>query len=212
MGDYLTLAPTLITSIILGYLLGAIPLADQLSRRYGVNIFTEGSGLAGSSNVLHSVGKLPAILVLTGDMGKGAIIIISAGMLGIDDTLQIIPLTASVIGHWKSVFSKFRGGDGLATLGGGAIALFGMIGMISTAIAMLTSLGGQRLPYSSLLGIVLGYISLVILTTISQNGQVTLTIGFGATSILVLLYSINGHRSRNSLPQFDSTNAGVGRF
>ena len=211
MEDYLMLAPALITSVTLGYLLGALPLADQLSRRYGVNIFSEGSGLAGSSNVLHCVGKLPAILVLTGDMSKGAITIISAGMLGIDDTLQIIPFTASLIGHWKSVFSKFRGGDGLAILGGGAITLFGMIGIISVAIAMLTSLGGQRLPYSSLLGIVLGYISLTILT-INQSGQVTLIIGFGTISSLALLHAINGHRNRNRLHQFDSTTASVERL
>ena len=62
----------------ISYVLGALPLADRVSRRRGVNIFHTGTGLAGSSNVLKTVGKVPAAIVFLGDMAKGIVAIFVA--------------------------------------------------------------------------------------------------------------------------------------
>jgi glycerol-3-phosphate acyltransferase PlsY len=187
--------PILMLSVAAGYLLGALPIADQLSRRHGVDIFSTGTGLAGAANVLRSVGKWPALLVLCGDMAKGVLTILIADFLGVSGLWILLPAAGAVVGHWNSVFSGFRGGDGLATLGGITVALFGVYGLIGVAISMLVSLGGQRMPYTSLLNIVFGYGTLSALN-LANNGDVYLTLGIGGLAAIVLSHAAVGHVRR----------------
>lgn len=202
MGEFFDSAPALIASIVAGYLLGALPLADQISRRHGVDIYSRGSGLAGASNVLRSVGKAPAFLVLIGDLGKGALAIVVAGLLGVEGILLLVALASSLVGHWKSVFSNFRGGDSLAILGGATIPLFGTFGMLSVMVAMLIALGGQKMPYSSLLSVVFGYATLVALN-VAYDGDTVMAMGYGGLASLVLAHALNGHRRRRNTPEWD---------
>ena len=57
MSDLFPDFSALLLAIAIGYVLGAIPVADRISRRLGVNIFSTGTGLAGASNVRRTVGK-----------------------------------------------------------------------------------------------------------------------------------------------------------
>ena len=204
MSEIFVEVPVLLSSIVVGYLLGALPLADQISRRHGVDIFSTGSGLAGASNVYRTVGKYSALLVILGDMGKGALAVIVARSLGVDGALILLPLAAAVAGHWRSVFSGFRGGDGLATLGGGALPLFGPLGFISVLVAVLVALGAQKMPFPSLLSIVFGYATLVALS-VSQDGATALPLGFGGIAGLVLAYALVGHRRRRHTVQWEKS-------
>ncbi len=199
-------------AIVIGYLLGSLPIAALLSRRAGVDIFEVGTGLPGASNVMRNVGRVPAVLVLLGDMAKGALAVIVAKYLGVEAPeveapLLVLPAGAAVLGHWRSIFTRFRGGDGLSTLGGAIVALFPVFGVISIAVAMVVSLGGQRLPYTSLLGIVFGYATLVVLNVardgqsvvvmgVVDEGDPATALGLGGVSALVLAHAINGHRRR----------------
>ena len=196
-GDFFVSAPTLLMAVVAGYVLGALPLAEQISRRNGVDIFSAGTGLAGASNVLKSVGKLPALIVLIGDLGKGGLAVIIGDLLGLEGPWLVIPVFAAVVGHWKSVFLGFRGGDGLATLGGATVALFPITGVISVAVAGLVAFGGQRMPYSSLLSVVFGYATLVALS-LTNDGDTVLALGVGGIAGLVLAYALLGHRRRRS--------------
>ena len=181
--------------MIAGYLLGALPLASYVSRRNGVDIFSAGSGLPGASNVLHSVGKVPAALVFIGDVGKGALAVLVAEFLGVDGPWLLLPAFAAVAGHWNPVFTGFRGGDSLAVVGGVVIALFPVFGTISVAVAFLVAWGGQRMPYTSLLSIVFGYTTLVALS-IAYDGDTILALGYGGLAGLVLAHALLGHRRR----------------
>ena len=202
VGELFALSPVLLSSMVVAYILGALPLADQISRWHGIDIFSTGSGLAGASNVLKSVGKLAALLVILGDMGKGALALIVAGLLGVDGGLIMLPLAAAVVGHWRSAFSGFRGGDGMAVLGGAGIPLFATVGLIGIVVAMVVALGAQRLPYSSLLGIVFGYATIVGLS-VSFDGATILALGYGGMAGLVLAYALVGHRRRRQVVQWD---------
>ena len=195
MSELFSMAPTLLLSALVGYVLGALPLAERISRWHGVDIFSAGTGLAGSSNVRRSVGKLPGIMVLVGDLGKGGAAVLGAELIGVDGPWVLVPIAAAVVGHWKSVFSRFRGGDGLATLGGATIAVFPILGIISVVVAMLVSLGAQRLPYSSLLSVVFGYTTLVGLV-LALERDASLAVGVGGLGGLVLAYALIGHRRR----------------
>ena len=108
------------------------------------------------------------------------------------------------MGHWVSVFSGFRGGDGLGTLGGCVIALFPVTGILAVVVGMLVCLGGQRMPYPSLLGVVFGYGTLAVLNLtpeldLAQDGDMALTVGIGGFTGLVLARAVRGHiRRRDS--------------
>ena len=203
MEEFLDSAPALLLSIFAGYMLGALPLADRISRCHGVDIFSTGTRLAGSSNVLRSVGKGSALLVFAGDIGKGYLAVVTARFLGVEGTSILLPLFATVVGHWRSVFSGFRGGDSMATLGGGIISLFGIAGVITVMVAMLIALGGQRMPYSSLMSIVFGYTTLVVLN-VTYDGDTVLTLGVGGVTGLVLAHAILGHRRRQHPSEWDN--------
>ena len=91
----------------------------------------------------------------------------------------------------------------MATLGGGIISLFGMAGVITLMVAMLIALGGQRMPYSSLMSIVFGYMTLVVLN-VTYGGDTVLTLGVGGVTGLVLAHAILGHRRRQQTPEWDN--------
>ena len=202
MSELFSMAPTLLLSGLVAYLIGALPLADRISRWHGVDIFSMGTGLAGSSNVLRSVGKLPGFIVLIGDIGKGGAAVLGAELIGVDGPWVLVPIVAAVAGHWKSIFSRFRGGDGLATLGGATIAVFPVLGMVSVLVAMVVALGAQRLPYSSLLSVVFGYATLVALV-LANEGDASLAVGIGGLGGLVLAYALKGHRQRRHYTEWD---------
>ena len=195
MGELFPYVPNLLIAIAAGYLIGALPLAMRVSRRQGVDIFGVGTGLAGASNVLKRVGKKSAFLVLVGDIAKGVLAVFVGRILGVEGSWILLPAAAAIFGHWSSIFSSFRGGDGLATLGGVIIALFAIGGIVGVAIGAIVSLGGQRIPYTSLLSVVFGYSSVAMLNLIRQE-QLALTLGVGGLSAMVLAHAISGHMKR----------------
>jgi glycerol-3-phosphate acyltransferase PlsY len=202
MGDLIPSLPLILAATIVGYLLGALPLAVQISRRLGVDIFSAGTGLAGASNVLHSVGPVATVFVVLGDLGKGAAAVVLADKMGVDGTWVLVPGAAAIFGHWNSIFTRFRGGDGLVALGGVILAVFPVLGAASIAIAGAVALAGQRLPFSSLFSVVFGYGSLVALV-LAFNGDTAMAVGVGGVAGLVLARALLGHRRRRAADGWD---------
>ena len=89
---------TLVVASLVSYIFGALPFAHRLSRRKGIDIFKTGTGLAGASNVLKTVGKGSAVIVLVFDLAKGALAVIVSGMMGIEGTVILIPAAFAVLG------------------------------------------------------------------------------------------------------------------
>ena len=97
--------------VIVSYLLGSINFAYITARIKGIDISSEGSGNPGTSNVLRTLGKGSAAIVLFGDLLKGAIPII----FFYQDQYFLVYGLAAVVGHIYPVFYKFKGGKGVAT-------------------------------------------------------------------------------------------------
>ena len=190
---------TLIASAAIAYLIGALPIADRLSRRSGVNIFESGTGLAGATNVLKSVGKLPAILVFIGDMAKGVIVVFAAQQwpFGIEGVWIVVPVAAAVVGQWNSVFSRFKGGDGLVVLGGATILAFPeyAIGFIGVACAAAIALVAQKMPFSSLFNVPVGYAVIIALSR-GLGLDVEAPIAMGCLGVAVFGHALFGHARR----------------
>ncbi len=97
--------------VVFSYLLGSINFAYITARIKGIDISSEGSGNPGTSNVLRTLGKGSAAIVLFGDLLKGAIPII----FFYQDQYFFVYGLAAVVGHIYPVFYKFKGGKGVAT-------------------------------------------------------------------------------------------------
>ena len=108
---------------IIGYFLGAISFAVIIARGKGVDIFKEGSGNPGATNVKRILGKKWGYTVFALDALKGFTAARLPLMFYDDDRLAVIGLIAAILGHSFSVFLKFRGGKGVATTIGGLLAL-----------------------------------------------------------------------------------------
>ncbi len=110
---------TAVISILLSYLVGAIPFGLLLSRGSGVDIRRQGSGNIGATNVARLLGRKLGILTLILDVLKGFVPIWLAGHFiapGPQHNLVVALCGgATVIGHMFPVYLGFRGGKGVAT-------------------------------------------------------------------------------------------------
>ena len=104
--------------LVFSYLLGSVNFAYITARIKGIDISSSGSGNPGTSNVLRTLGKSSAAIVLLGDLIKGAIPIIFFS----NDKYFLLYGLAAVLGHIYPLFYKFKGGKGVATYLGVYIA------------------------------------------------------------------------------------------
>ncbi len=111
-----------------GYLLGSIPFGLLLTRMIGIDIRSVGSGNIGTTNVLRTGNKGLAAATLLLDGGKGAAAVLLAREYGGLEA-GVIAGMAAFLGHCFPVWLGFRGGKGVATLLGVALAAVPLAGL-----------------------------------------------------------------------------------
>jgi glycerol-3-phosphate acyltransferase PlsY len=112
-----------ILAFVIGYLLGSIPFGIIVTRLGGgVDPRTIGSGNIGATNVLRSGNKQLAALTLLGDALKGTAAVIFGWFLGGEGT-AIAAGFGAFVGHLFPIWLGFKGGKGVATYLGVALAL-----------------------------------------------------------------------------------------
>jgi glycerol-3-phosphate acyltransferase PlsY len=134
--------------LIGAYLLGSIPFGIVLTRLGGAgDLRTIGSGNIGATNVLRTGRKGLAAATLLLDGGKGAAAVLIAAHWQPD--LALWAGAAAFIGHLYPVWLKFRGGKGVATMLGVALAIywpagiaFALVWLAMLAITRRSSIGG----------------------------------------------------------------------
>ncbi|MEM7672481.1 MAG: glycerol-3-phosphate 1-O-acyltransferase PlsY [Verrucomicrobiota bacterium] len=180
-----------IAVVIIGYLLGAISFAVIIAKSRGVDIFAEGSGSPGATNVKRVIGSGPGNLCFALDALKGFVAagwpqMQSMALQSSPEMLSILGLAAAIVGHSFSIFIKFKGGKGVATTMGGIFAMMPLVllsGLIVWAIAFYSS------RYVSLASILFG-VSLPIFSAIYQTGSAL--IGF---SLVIAVLIVVRHQS-----------------
>lgn len=130
-----------LAGIAVGYAIGTFPSADLVARlasRGAVDIRREGSGNPGGLNAMRVLGKRWGVLVMLLDAVKGAV----AGFVGlaIGDAAAYAAGTAAIAGHVWPVWSRFRGGRGVATAGGSFAAVFPPFFPIAAVFALVVTL------------------------------------------------------------------------
>ena len=128
---------------IVAYLIGSISFSVIISKKMaGFDVREKGSGNAGATNMLRSVGKKAAILTLLGDALKGVVAILFAILVGAiakdSDKALLVQIAgiAVVIGHTFPIFFQFKGGKGVATSLGVVLMTNWKIGLICLVFAL----------------------------------------------------------------------------
>ena len=128
---------------IVAYLIGSISFSVIISKKMaGFDVREKGSGNAGATNMLRSVGKKAAILTLLGDALKGVVAILFAIIVGAlaksaDKSLLVqIAGILVVVGHTFPIFFGFKGGKGVATSLGVLLMTNWKIGLICLVFAL----------------------------------------------------------------------------
>ena len=138
---------------IAAYLVGSISFALLVARRKGVDIYGEGSGNPGATNVGRVIGKTEGRLVLLLDALKGALPYGVARLtLGAEDLWTAVAGVAAVVGHCLPVWHRFRGGKGAAPAAGVMIVAQPIAGIA----AVVTYLGLKRVAHRASVGSLVG--------------------------------------------------------
>lgn len=138
-----------IIAIVVSYFLGNISPAILIGRAMGVEIRKEGSGNAGTTNVLRVLGKKAAASTLIIDILKGVAAVFIGKYIGGQDLAMACGM-AAFLGHiWPVVF-QFRGGKGIATAFGVVLTIHPLLGLIELATAATLFLISRRVSVGSL--------------------------------------------------------------
>jgi acyl phosphate:glycerol-3-phosphate acyltransferase len=114
--------------VILSYLIGSIPWGYLFARRQGIDIRQQGSGNIGAANAARVMGKKWGYLVFLCDFLKGILSVELGSLLAAYFSANVVlggvvAGIACVLGHDYTIWLRFKGGKGIATLAGAALAL-----------------------------------------------------------------------------------------
>jgi acyl phosphate:glycerol-3-phosphate acyltransferase len=134
-----------VLGVVVGYLIGTFPSADLVTRwvtRGAVDLRESGSGNPGGLNAMRVLGRKWGALVMLLDTLKGVL----AGFVGlaIGDAAAYAAGTAAIAGHVWPVWSRFRGGRGVATAGGSFLSVFPPFFPIAVVFSLVTTLIRRR--------------------------------------------------------------------
>lgn len=145
--------------IIIAYLLGNISTSYIVAKRIaGVDIRTQGSGNAGSTNVLRTLGKKAGALTFVGDVLKGLIAVLIAKLIAngmhIDQNIcAYLAVVAVVLGHNYPVFLGFKGGKGVATSLGSMLGMNPFVALVCLGFFIIIVAITKYVSLGSILGI-----------------------------------------------------------
>ena len=129
---------------IIAYLLGSISFSILISKKFaGFDVREKGSGNAGTTNMLRTVGKRAAAITLILDVLKGVVSVLIAFVIGLiikpTNPALLIQLAGIfvIVGHTFPIYFGFKGGKGIATAIGVLLTTNWQIGLICLIFGIL---------------------------------------------------------------------------
>lgn len=177
--------------IIAAYLLGSIPSAVWIGKKYyGIDIREHGSKNAGATNTLRVLGKKAAIPVFGIDVAKGFAAVMLYNLspykgADFEFYLKLILVGAVVLGHIFPIFAGFKGGKGVATLTGSVLGVYPpgiLLCLLTFAIILAVT------HYVSLSSMVAGSLFPIYTRFVLGNKHIPLLI-FGCIAALMLIWT-----------------------
>jgi len=183
---------------IIAYLLGSISFSVLISKKMaGFDVREKGSGNAGTTNVLRSVGKKAAIITLICDVLKGVVAIFIAYFVGkivkdLDNCLLVqVAGIAVIVGHTFPIFFGFKGGKGIATSLGVLLVTNWNIGLICLVFALVL----MALTRMVSLGSIAAAILFPVLVTFMPSNAYIVEGNYIIYSIILAVLVVFNHRS-----------------
>lgn len=173
----------IVYSSVIGYILGCINPSFLISKLKGIDIREKGSGNAGASNALIVIGKSAGIISALFDIMKAYFAYkISEKLFPECQVAGVVAGILCIFGHIFPIFMGFRGGKGLATLGGTILAydlrVFAVL-LLCEAIIVLVS------GYLCFVPITASAIFTVYYGIVDRN--VWVTVLFAAVTVIIFL-------------------------
>jgi len=188
-----------IVAIILAYLIGSIPTAVWIGKKYyGVDVRDYESGNAGATNTFRVLGKKAGIVVLIIDILKGFIAVyltqLVAQSLGSDriNIVKIVAGASAVLGHVFPLFAEFRGGKGVATVLGAVIGINPLASLVAVLIFIVVLIATKYVSLGSLIG---GISFPLTVFFIQHNNEEIFTLSMQIFSIAVVVMLFYTHRT-----------------
>ena len=132
------------------------------------------------------------MLVFACDVIKGGLAVVVAWMLGVPELGAIIAGAAAIAGHWKSIFTGFKGGDGMVVLVGVSLAYLNWYILVGIAVGIVTVLLFRRSVFRSSIGIFLGFGAMLALNTLRGHDWAVM-FGLTALAMVVITHNILTH-------------------
>lgn len=127
--------------LLIGYVFGIFQTGYFYGRRKGIDIRTKGSGNAGTTNTLRTLGLKAGLITMAGDVGKAILAILLTWLLLHNAHPELFPLlkiwtgAGVVLGHDYPFYMHFKGGKGIAATAGTILA-FGDLRLIALCAAL----------------------------------------------------------------------------
>lgn len=201
----------LIVITIVAYLIGSINLSIIICKLMGKgDIREQGSGNAGTTNTLRTLGKLPALIVLIFDVLKAVIAIylgkwlITLGqaqntMIPYNDFAMALSSIGVILGHNFPIYYGFKGGKGIATSLGVLLTIEWKIGLVCLVFALVLMLLTRMVSVGSIAAAILYPVLVLVMGTEFTNKWIYL-----AFSLVIALMAVIRHRA-NIKRIFDGT-------
>ena len=188
-----------VITAIIAYLIGSVNFSVILSKKMaGFDVREKGSGNAGTTNMLRSVGKKAAAITLICDILKGVVAILIAMFIGwafqVENKSLLVQIAgiAVVIGHTFPIFFGFKGGKGVATSLGILIMSNWQIGLICLVFGVLLIALTRMVSLGSCAAAVLFPVLTLFIT---DNYIVSEGSGYLIYSIILAVIVLFNHRS-----------------
>lgn len=177
----------MIFSTIFAYLVGSVSTAVWYGKIFhGVDVRQYGSGNAGATNSLRTLGKKAGIIVLIVDFLKGFLAVKAVSLFSVE-TDSISPLImglAVIAGHIFPIFAQFRGGKGVATAMGVLVATFPWAALGCMVVFMMIVFATKYVSLGSILGALAFPIQLTF--NLWNDNADTYAIGFAWLIFIIL--------------------------
>ena len=154
---------------IIAYLVGSINFSVIISKRMaGFDVREKGSGNAGTTNMLRSIGVKAAVITLLCDILKGVVVILIAILIGnivdgLDDALLVqLAGIFVIIGHTFPIFFGFKGGKGIACTTGVILAFHWQMAPLCIGLFIVVVLLTQYVSLGSILLVSVFFIELLL--------------------------------------------------
>lgn len=190
---------TYILMAVIAYAIGSVNFSVILSKKIaGFDVREKGSGNAGTTNMLRSVGKGAAALTLILDILKGLVAILIAkyivGNLAEGANTAILAQLAGffvVVGHTFPMFFGFKGGKGVAT----ALGVLLLVNPLIGGICLVFALTVMALTRMVSLGSIMAAVLFPVLTIFIEDGYIADGYSYIIFGIAMAVLVIFNHRA-----------------